>query len=212
MSDLTAKKCRGINLQARDCGVARWYPDPNAPAAWVEVWAVDADKPTTFEHAKLVGRFSPGQQNCVIEYNPASDRYKELRAVSYSAAGVPSVRYLDDAPAITVLFNRAGDAPTLTPYTLGPTLVQVDLTGFSSFSVARQVQIDSDGTFTSPLEDYTVEGGAAIAGTIYAGRITNPGDPPETRYMRVRQSSTGASGPWTAWSDTAQLDFPEEPL
>lgn len=201
---LLVKKLRGVNLYARDNVRARWYPDPTAPAAWIEVWAVDTDKPTTFEHAKLVGRFSPGQQNCTIDFNPAADRYKELRAVSYSAAGVPNVRYLDDAPAVTVLFNRLSDAPTLEQVGESTeTLIQIAVTGFDARLVqARQIQIASDSGFSTVLTDTTVDGQSAIATSIYVS-----GAAADVRYVRVRHSSAGTSGPWSSWSDGLMIQF-----
>ncbi len=201
---LVARKMRGINLYARDNVRARWYPDPTAPAAWVEVWAVDTDKPITFEHAKFVGRFSPGQQNVAIDFNPASDRYQELRVVTFSATGVPSVRYLDDAPAVTVLFNRLSSAPTLTQVGASEeTLVQIAITDFDPRLVqARQIQIASNNTFTSGLSDNTVEGTQAVATAIYVNGIAS-----DTRYARVRHSSTGTTGPWSAWSNVLMFTF-----
>lgn len=102
---LIVQKMRGINLYARDSVRPRFYPAATNPTAWVEVWAHDADMPATFQDATLIGTFPPGGSG-VLEFNPVQDRPKILRAIAFSAAGVPSVRYLDDAPAITVLFSR----------------------------------------------------------------------------------------------------------
>jgi len=212
MADLTAKKCRGINLQARDCSKARWYPDPTAPAAWVEVWAVDTDKPVTFEHATLIGRYAPGQQDIAIDYNPATDRYKELRAVTYSAAGVPNVRYLDDAPAVTVLFSRLGDPAVIAQTSYDPLNISISITGFSEFTTAMHLQEATDSGFTSLITDFVFTGAAATSTSWWFSRSSSPGQPSETRYVRVRHSSTGASGPWTDWSNELAIFFYEEPL
>lgn len=201
---LLVKKMRGINLYARDNVRPRWYPTATAPAAWIEVWAVDTDKPITFEHAQFIGRYSPGQQNVAIDFNPASDRYKELRAITFSATGVPNVRYLDDAPAVTVLFNRLSGAPTIAQAGAATAdTVQIAITDFDPrFVQARQIQIASNNTFTSGLSDNTVDGTQAIATAIYVN-----GSPSDTRYARIRHSSAGVSGPWSAWSNVLMFTF-----
>lgn len=200
---LIVRKMRGINLYARDNVRPRWYPAPTNPVAWVEVWAHDADKPATFQDATFIGRFPPGGSG-VIEFNPAKDRPKILRAIAFSAAGVPSVRYLDDAPAVSVLFNRLSDAPTLTQVGASEeTLVQIAITDFDARLVqARQIQIASNNTFTTGLSDSIVDGTSAIATAIYVNGAAS-----DTRYARVRHSSTGISGPWSAWSNVLMFTF-----
>lgn len=199
-----SRLCRGQHLFSRQADAVRWYPTPTSPAAYVEVWAVDTDAPIDFEHAKFVGRFAPNQKDVSIDFNPAQDRYKQLRAVSYSAAGVPSVRYLDDAPAITVLFNRLTAACTLSQVGAATeTSVQIQVTDFdTTLVVARQVQVSTVNTFATTLIDAVDVGAAAIAPSIFVY-----GNPSDVIYVRVRHSSHGSGGPWSAWSAVLSATF-----
>lgn len=213
MADLTAKKCRGINLQARDAAATRWYPTATEPAIRVELWMHDADKPAEFAYATLVAVAAPGQLRVPVDFNPAQDRPKILRVISYSAAGVPSVRYLSDAPATTVDFSRQDDsskASTSQPF-LDPLSIGVFITAFSEHTVARQAQYADDTGFTTALNNEILTGADAISSYYYVTRPSAAPQPGDTKYFRVRHSTTGSSGPWTAWSDTLPIIFDPEP-
>jgi hypothetical protein len=139
-----------MNLLARDAVRPRWYPTATAPAARVGVWMHDADQFPTFETAEFLGWYVPGQSGNVA-FNPVTDRPKTLRMVAYSASGVPSVRYLDDAPAVSVNFKRETTAPTVTQIGAATTaVIQLGITDFTEFARQRRIRIADNSSMTNP--------------------------------------------------------------
>ncbi len=101
--NIIARDSGGQNIVAREQALPRWYPPATAPAAWVDVWKHDPDKP--LDSSVYVGRFRP-DGDFSMEFNPVTDRNAELILISHSASGTPSVSNLRDGVRVSVLFER----------------------------------------------------------------------------------------------------------
>jgi hypothetical protein len=151
--------------------------------------------------ARPIGRFSVGS-TITLPDNPAVDRDVIIRWITYAADGTPNVSSIDDASYELITRQRDVDAPVISQVGGSTdTLAQVACT-VSEYTKAKQIQIATSSGFSTILTDTAVDGTSGMATSFYVEGVAT-----QTRYVRVRNSSTGASGPWSAWSNTLTITF-----
>lgn len=199
MATATIKANLGISCVVRDMSEAQYYPAAAVAPAYMDVFWHYANE-SAFS-ARPVGRFSVGA-TITIPDNPAIDRDVVVRWITYGADGTPNVSSIEDASFELIARQRDVDAPVITQAgTSSDTLAQVACT-ISEFTKAKQIQIASNNTFTTILTDTAVDGVSGRATSFYVEGVAT-----QTRYVRVRNSSTGIDGPWSAWSNTLSITF-----
>ncbi|HWQ36947.1 MAG TPA: hypothetical protein VNQ79_29215 [Blastocatellia bacterium] len=206
-----AKRPGGVNLVARRAGAPPYYPAATAPAVRVAVFEHDAGEPV--EAARLVGYFAPGAKGS-LPFNPATDRNKVLRLISYSQSGAPDVSQLAHATAVTVIFNRETAAPAVQQVGAAASdRLTLGITGFTEYARRRRIRIADNSSMTgASVIEY--DSGDQIMPR-YVDILRNPplqaaftwsgGDPGTNGFTKQGSGPTQASG--NAWRiNTAGTD------
>jgi hypothetical protein len=228
---LILKPSGGQNVVLRPQARPRYYPDPTAKTATVEVSWGYADEGAG--QARFLGHFAPGQMGS-FPYTPDLDRHVRLYSVSRSASGVPSVSVLEDAEQASVPFQRETEAPVIgqnEPATAAEVRIGID--GFTRFARLRRVTVSANDDMSDPLEvllfdsdDYKskelpryfvlerstgeailTEGGLGLTTEGGETLTTEAGALPLTVYVTVAHSSGTA---WTPESNILEVTFAAE--
>lgn len=189
-----------------------FYPTGNVEPVAVEVYVRESANVNAAW--RLHARYAP-TAIASIPVALAQDRAIDVRVVSFAPDGTRNVSEISHAPGQAVDYQRQlpTDTGVLTPAGyVDPLTVQLAVSGFSPFAVAREIQQATNNTFTTGVLSEVFEGSDARSAVYFATRASSPGQPAETRFYRCRHSTTGPDGPWSNWSDATEVYFPEEPV
>ena len=192
---------------------AAFYPDPVARPARGHVYTVVTGLNASVQHIYL-GVFTKGQR-VVYPFNPATDQNVTFAVIAEAADGTREFSSVRDAVKVTALMQRQSpsDSGVLTQSGYSdPTTIQLSVTGFSPYAVAREIQEATNSGFTTGLSSQVYDGSSAQDSVYFATRPSSPGQSAETKYLRVRHSTTGVDGPWSNWSTGLEITFAEEPI
>jgi len=202
--DLLLEENNGFNLLLRDQSVPLYYPPATVPAARVEIYQHDIDQPASA--ARLIATVAPGA-TISIPYTPSTDKPTILRALSFSASGTPSHASLDDAPAMTVLFQRETDAPTVQQVGAATnTQIQIAFDNYSQFVVRRRIRIADNAEMTNAVERVTTSQVGQMPRLAFIARAT-AGTNAQTIFIRVSHCNSETGNAWSAESDALSLSF-----
>lgn len=203
------KPSRGVSLILRPQSRARWYPEPTAPAATVDVWMRSADRPT--HEAQFLGNFLVGQ-TVPLPFTPDVDRNLVFHLNSRSTDGTPYASSLEDMVQATLLFKRVTTAPVVTQVgaaTADVITIAADDTE-SRFVRARKVRTadNEDMTDASVIErDYGSEQAPRLIEVsrttgIVAAFTWDGDDPAANGFTKTGSGTTAASSSPPGWKIT----------
>jgi hypothetical protein len=207
MPTLLLKPSGGKKILLRDQSQAPYYPTPVVLPVAADVFVHFADEPPSA--ARYVRTVGPGEE-VRVPYNPVADKPLVVRAVARGPDGTPDVNRLEHASAATFLFNREDIAPTVVQIGASTTTtVDLSITGFTRFAVARRVRVWSDAGLTTLIATITVDKtqGQPLADVFRLNRAGLETSDPLTRYVKVSHSSAGVNGPWGPESAALAITF-----
>jgi hypothetical protein len=221
---LILKRSGGHNIALRDQSLPRFYESPSTEAISAQVFSRVINADGSRGQWQSVGEFGLCAK-VSLPFNPAIDHNVEFAIVTYSASGVPSHSFIDDAVVATLLHQRETDAPDAAQVgDSTPTTITLSVRGFTKFAVKRKIRIAEDAGMSvnlaeeefnsasyerEPLAnviDITRSVSISPASTGYF-TLAAGADPASIGFTKTGSGATSASGGgWKIDTSTGTLD------